>query len=731
MVRILLVDGYGSSLSARDQWKDFCRVVVSACDLQNIHVDMATCKYNKLHEYIYQPDSAFVDPLSIKRFDRLDMVFISGEPTVLPWSPRFQQVLILCRMCFQTNKCMFATTFACHMLAYLCSTGGEPDVCVINGNGKGSPISELPHFIVPHNIKKRDLFFDNTTGDFFQYESVESRAGKVTSGAGSGGEWIPYCHSGLRQRSKFMVNLPRKYKPKEPAGKQAIKLLTPSTIFETVLTVRNRYIQHWAFKGVSSKQFKVGRYNAFDIDEKTSGSSQKSFQVCADSGDGLVPEVIECGNCLGVQFECSSKYADTMKIIENFVSEKYKQMNRHAYLDVSSRFMLMTATTSALDGPIKDHREENPSPLLRKIRLRQKMIEENRVRLEKKQKQRHEKQARERAAALGFEAAAAAAAPTTTTTTTTTTAKQQERKKKRRQRPASAAGSRKHIQDPKLMKPATPVDRGRRSRPATALPYRARVLPKPFIAPGRSGSMSAREADSSVEIVGGRGGGGETVAAAAAAATAGGVPPLAPRERGSVKFAPSVVGGESGGSGREGGGRGGEGDDTLARAANVNLFSTSKGSSRKVRSDGTTSSPGRRTHDGKVDVRWKERKVVVSRVVHEIIEEPKPFSAWNDKFKKLTKGDKAFGQRAVAGVAASGPYISQYKHERLEYMKSKQQWVSDTQFRRFFGKASQVIGKNRGAGIVGSGDYRDPTHEFRDPDDRSKYMNPIRGWRRY
>ena len=232
--------------------------------------------------------------------------------------------------------------------------------------------------------------------------------------------------------------------------------------------------------------------------------------------------------------------------------------------------------------------------------------------------------------------------------------------------------------------------------------------------------MSAREAESSVEIVGGRGEGGKTVATAAAAA--GGVPPLSARERGSVKFAPSVVGGES---------RGGEGEDTLGRAANVNLFSTSKGLSRKVRSDGTTSSPGRRTHDGKVDVRWKERKVVVSRVVHEIIEEPKPFSAWNDKFKELTKGDKAFGQRAVAGVAASGPYISQYKYERLEYMKSKKQWVSDTQFRRFFGKASQVIGKNRGAGIVGSGDYRDPTHEFRDPDDRSKYMNPIRGWRRY
>ena len=56
------------------------------------------------------------------------------------------------------------------------------------------------------------------------------------------------------------------------------------------------------------QQFKVGRYNAFDIDEKTSGSSKKSFQVCGDSGDGLVPEVLECGNCFATQFEIKSKY---------------------------------------------------------------------------------------------------------------------------------------------------------------------------------------------------------------------------------------------------------------------------------------------------------------------------------------------------------------------------------------------------------------------------------------
>jgi hypothetical protein len=714
MVRILVVDGFGSSSDARDRWKEFCKIVVAACDLQNIHVNMQTCKYNRLHEYIYQPDSAFVDPLSIKRFDRLDLIFVGGEATILPWSPRFQQVLILCRMCFQTNKCLFATSFACHMLTYLCATGGEPDVRVINGNGKGTPRDELPNFVVPHDIKKRDLFFDNVQGDFFQYESWESRAGKVTSGAGSGGEWIPYCHSGLRQRSKFMTSLPRKYKPKEPAGKNATQTLAPSTIFETVLTIRNRYIQHWAFKGVSNKKFKVGRYNALDIDEKTSGSAKKSYQVCADSGDGLVPQVIECGNCFGTQFEPRFKYPDTVKIVENFVCEKYKQMNRHAYLDVSSRFMLMTAT-SAIDGePVKDHREHNPSPLLRKIRRQQKELEENRIRLEKEQRRKRAEQAKERAKALGYDSVESKRDGEGKTN-------DHRRMKEKKRRPASAGPARhsssntnkkKHIVDPRLMKPPAPVDRGRRSRPATALPYRAKVLPRPFIGSGRTGSIS-----NSIEDPGY----GEKK-----------------EVKKSVVFAPSVEGGLTSKSrdNRDSGN-----DDTLLRAAKVgvkisnNNYRNNNNRNNKntnVRPDGFKSVPGKRTQNNKIDIRWDHRHIVATRVVHEVLEEPKPFSAWKNKYKELTRGEKAFSGRVVTGVAASGPYISQYKHERLEYMRSKQKWIDpNKQFRRHFGKASQVIGKNIKAGIAGSGDYRDPTNEFRDPDDRSKFMNPIRGWRRY
>ena len=162
-------------------------------------------------------------------------------------------------------------------------------------------------------------------------------------------------------------------------AKWPLAALVPNTIFETVLTIRNKFIQHWAFRGVHGKSFRVSRYNQMDIDEKSSGSSKRAYRVLADSGDGLVPEIIECGNLFGTQFECCENYPATVPLLHNFVSEKYAQMNRHGYTDTSARFMLMDAgPMDTIDGlPMKDHRTVNPSPLLALIgRNREKIIAE-------------------------------------------------------------------------------------------------------------------------------------------------------------------------------------------------------------------------------------------------------------------------------------------------------------------------------------------------------------------
>ena len=112
-MRVLVVDQYATSPPGRAAWKRFFRCVVAGFDAQNIHANFSVRRGAALGDFIYLPDSAFVDPKSLKNFDRIDMVFVGGSANHRPWSPRIRQVLILLRMCFLTNKCVFASTFAC------------------------------------------------------------------------------------------------------------------------------------------------------------------------------------------------------------------------------------------------------------------------------------------------------------------------------------------------------------------------------------------------------------------------------------------------------------------------------------------------------------------------------------------------------------------------------------------------------------------------------------------
>ena len=105
----------------------------------------------------------------------------------------------------------------------------------------------------------------------------------------------------------------------------------------------------------------------------------------------------------------------------------------------------------------------------------------------------------------------------------------------------------------------------------------------------------------------------------------------------------------------------------------------------------------------------------------------KPFCAWHKTYKKLNVGEQAFGKRDVGTVAASGPYISDYKSQRLEYLRSKAKWTSTKQFLLSFGKANSMMKPIEGK--IDHGKYKKPSGTFRDPDDRTRWMNPYKGWR--
>ena len=100
---------------------------------------------------------------------------------------------------------------------------------------------------------------------------------------------------------------------------------------------------------------------------------------------------------------------------------------------------------------------------------------------------------------------------------------------------------------------------------------------------------------------------------------------------------------------------------------------------------------------------WHNRHVVARNVVHTEVNEHKPFSMWKLKYKDLTAADKAFSARPVSiGIAASGPYISQYKHDRLEYMKSKLKWVGDKDSGGSLGRPAAIANQVLASTAVGN-----------------------------
>ena len=98
-MRVLVVNAFGNSAKGRKEALIFKQFVQSTFDNLKLHIHMAFRKPNELGDYIYEEDSQFNNPTSVKLFDRLDFIFIGGHPTLTPWAPAASDRFCLVRMC--------------------------------------------------------------------------------------------------------------------------------------------------------------------------------------------------------------------------------------------------------------------------------------------------------------------------------------------------------------------------------------------------------------------------------------------------------------------------------------------------------------------------------------------------------------------------------------------------------------------------------------------------------
>ena len=76
------------------------------------------------------------------------MVIMEGDPNLLPWESRCQNIKLLFEMCKATNKATFVSGMGMQLLVHFCAIG-EKKISVINGQEKGSLLSEINKFKDP------------------------------------------------------------------------------------------------------------------------------------------------------------------------------------------------------------------------------------------------------------------------------------------------------------------------------------------------------------------------------------------------------------------------------------------------------------------------------------------------------------------------------------------------------------------------------------------------------
>ena len=325
-MNILIVNAFGSSPSAKAKFSSFCEIIKSIfkkvsekSGIDNFYFIYRTPR--TITDFIYNFDinpgeATQNDSLNKKNFDKIDIVFIEGGEKYIPWDDKGFRLSEFVKLCKLTGKIIYLGGVGFEILIYYLATAARNEFNFINGKGEIQSIEEIQN--IPSkfltNLKKNDNFLDFVTGDILEYRSVYHT-------------WVPIMNIGLHkqiaaekymQRGKFV--LPDNFK-----GKDYIKNKNTlvSNCHEIKVNVLRQYLSHYLLIGlpVEFVAFTTLTWFAhfFNVSFK-----KYQFKVICQCDKG--PVVIEHENSVAVAFHPQINYIETVKILENFVTKKFQEI---------------------------------------------------------------------------------------------------------------------------------------------------------------------------------------------------------------------------------------------------------------------------------------------------------------------------------------------------------------------------------------------------------------------
>ena len=272
-------------------------------------------------DFIYNYDSnpgeaTQNDSLNKKNFDKIDIVFIEGGEKYLPWDDKGFRLSEFVKLCKVNGKIIYLGGVGFEILIYYLATGARNEYNFINAKGEIQAIEEIQkipsNFLT--NLKKNDNFLDFVTGDILEYRSVYHT-------------WVPIMNIGLHKQiaaEKFMERgkfvLPDGFKGKDYVKN---KNTLVSNCHEIKVNVLRQYLSHYLLIDLPVE---FVAYTTLTWFPHFFNVSFKRFQfkvICqCDKG----PVVIEHENSIGIAFHPQVNYIETVKILENFVSKKFQEV---------------------------------------------------------------------------------------------------------------------------------------------------------------------------------------------------------------------------------------------------------------------------------------------------------------------------------------------------------------------------------------------------------------------
>ena len=328
-MRILIVDAFDQCVLGRKDFRFFVKTVrraFASADPEGSAAHFAVASLHDLDDYVYEDREDPNNLTKIKRFDRLDYVFIAGNPDILPWSPQAKQLFILMRMCYITNKCVFGTEVAAQIFAFLCATKGYKQVNIINGpqGGDISVLAERNDLCYEVLDAEKDMFLDASSGDLFQYDKAKLC-------------WIPFANSGLTLLRTKREDVLRTFYCRD----QRDRLYLNRTYSKKCVVERSQ-VRHWAIRKLHQHAFVVKCPSRWGLNAAANARSPEKYLILAKTKD--VPRIIARKNCLFLCFDVTVKCPESTRLINEYVLRTCKRHRQQGYFSTSANLYVTLET---------------------------------------------------------------------------------------------------------------------------------------------------------------------------------------------------------------------------------------------------------------------------------------------------------------------------------------------------------------------------------------------------